>query len=95
MKLTDMKLPQMYSTEDVPIENKNFSYEISLIGFAWRWYPLEVDAEGLYFGLVAGAALEFGYFSAADFVASKLPVSVVAVNLTYTDINNCFNDGGL
>lgn len=90
-----MKLPQMYATEDVPIENKQFSYEVSLLGFAWRWYPIEVDNEGLFFGLVSGVALEFGYFSESDFATSKLPVMITPVNLTYTDINNRVSGGAL
>ena len=32
----------------------------------WTWYVMEYDGDDLFFGLVAGHATEFGYFTLAE-----------------------------
>ena len=55
-------LPPLYSGEDRGLDTlaqvKFFTPESN-----WTWYASEFDGEDIFFGLVIGFAIEFGYFS--------------------------------
>src|SRR6266487_4156731 len=63
------KLPPLYSQEQVkdPIVICKFFYP----DFSWTWYAIEFDGNDLFFGLVAGFALELGYFSLAELQSNR------------------------
>jgi hypothetical protein len=56
------KLPELYSGEekglDALAQVKFFTPDSN-----WTWYASEFDGEDIFFGLVIGFAIEFGYFS--------------------------------
>ena len=59
------KLPPLYSGEeqglDAPALVKFFTPDSN-----WTWYASEFDGDDIFFGLVIGFAIEFGYFSLAE-----------------------------
>ena len=66
------KLPPLYSQEDNPdpvAPVKFFTPDST-----WTWYVIEYDpAEQLFFGLVDGFEMEFGYFSLDELESVKGP----------------------
>ena len=80
-KEVENKLPALYSTEDVPLDEK-----IAVVKFfnpvgSWSWYATEGSWEEyddgskdfLFFGLVYGNEREWGYFSLNELQSVKLP----------------------
>ena len=57
------KLPPLYSTEDVALEDKMAVVKFFHPASSWTWYAIEYDGQDLFFGLVCGHETEFGYFS--------------------------------
>ena len=67
------KLPPLYSTEEVPTGEK-----VCVVKFfdpcgSWTWYAVEYDGKDLFFGLVDGLEMEWGYFSLSELAAVKGP----------------------
>ena len=67
------KLPELYSGEeqglDAPAQVKFFTPDSN-----WTWYASEYDGENIFFGLVIGFAIEFGYFSLAELKTVRGPL---------------------
>lgn len=65
-------LPPLYSTENVPADEKVLRVKFFSIASNWTWYPVEYDpAEGRFFGLVVGHEREWGYFTLAELESLK------------------------
>lgn len=67
-KEIEKKLPKLYSTEQIPTENKQVICKFFTPWSNWTWYVLEgerqPDGDLLFFGyVIAGREKEFGYFS--------------------------------
>ena len=59
------KLPVLYANEEKGLD------ALALVKFftpdsSWTWYASEFDGEDIFFGLVIGLAIEFGYFSLSE-----------------------------
>jgi len=57
------KLPKLYATEDIEIEDKLIVAKLFTPWSTWTWYVIEYDGEDRCFGFVKGHEAEFGYFS--------------------------------
>ena len=57
------KLPKLYETEDIPVEEKTAVVKFFSPDGSWTWYGVEFDGKDLFFGLVDGFEKEWGYFS--------------------------------
>ena len=61
------KLPALYSTEEVPAEEKKIALKFFTPDAQWTWYVIEgerqEDGDYLFFGLVDGQDKELGYFT--------------------------------
>jgi Protein of unknown function (DUF2958) len=64
------RLPPLYANEgkglDALAQVKFFTPDSS-----WTWYATEFDSNDTFFGLVAGHALELGYFSLSELQAVR------------------------
>jgi hypothetical protein len=69
------KLPPLYSGEDQGLDAlaqvKFFTPKCN-----WTWYASEYDGEDVFFGLVSGFELEFGYFSLNELKEVKGPMGL-------------------
>ncbi len=65
------KLPKLYETEDVPVEEKTVVVKFFTPDSSWTWYAVEFDGEDLFFGLVDGFEKEWGYFSLRELQSVK------------------------
>lgn len=68
-KEIENKLPKLYSTENVPIQDKKVAVKFFTPDGNWTWYAVEGekrDDDILFFGLVDGFELEWGYFTLND-----------------------------
>ena len=65
------KLPKLYETEDVPVEEKTVVVKFFTPDSSWTWYAVEFDGEDLFFGLVDGFKKEWGYFSLRELQSVK------------------------
>ena len=80
MKLLTQKiksrLPALYSTEDVPLDDKIVMAKFFTPDSSWTWYAVEFDGEDLFFGYVEGPCPEWGYFSLAEMTAARGPMGL-------------------
>lgn len=58
-----VKVPELYTTEDVPLSEKVAHVKLFHPAVSWTWYVMEYDGQDTCFGLVVGQETEFGYFS--------------------------------
>lgn len=60
--------PDLYSTEDIPLEEKTIVAKYFHPFADWTWYLVEVDKEDedLCFGYVDGTFPEWGYFRISE-----------------------------
>lgn len=66
------KLPPLYATEAVPVEDKPLLAKWFSPYTGWRWYAAEYDPETrTCFGWVEGHEREWGYFSLAELEAAR------------------------
>lgn len=72
------KLPKLYATENVPLEEKVAIVKFFTPDSSWTWFATEFDTEDLFFGLVYGFEKEWGYFSLKELqsVRGKLGLQV-------------------
>lgn len=57
------EVPKLYANENIKKWDTKV-YAIYIVpGFSWTWYLTEYDGKDLAYGLVAGAFVEWGYFS--------------------------------
>ena len=67
------KLPKLYATENVGLEDKVAQVKFFTPDSNWTWYAVEFDGEDLFFGLVHGFEKEWGYFSLAQLQSVRGP----------------------
>ena len=69
------QLPKLYANEeiglDAPALVKFFTPDAQ-----WTWYASEFDGEDIFFGLVIGLEIEFGYFSLSELKAVRGPLGL-------------------
>jgi hypothetical protein len=70
-----VKLPGLYTGEerglDAQAQVKYFTPDSN-----WTWYASEFDGEDIFFGLVNGFELEFGYFSLKELEEARGPMGL-------------------
>ena len=69
------KLPPLYANEKLGLS------AVAIVKFftpdaGWSWYASEFDGEDLFFGLVAGLAVELGYFSLSELEEVRGPLGL-------------------
>ena len=66
-KEIEKKIPRLYSTENIPADEKKIAVKFFTPDSNWTWYAVEgdkqEDGDWLFFGLVDGFEKELGYFS--------------------------------
>jgi len=69
------KLPELYSCEeqglDAPAHVKFFTPDAQ-----WTWYASEYNGDDIFFGLVIGLEIEFGYFSLSELQSVRGPLGL-------------------
>lgn len=60
------KLPKLYTTENIPLEEKVAVVKYFTPWTNWTWYGVEFDGKDRFFGLVDGFEREWGYFSLSE-----------------------------
>ena len=70
------KLPKLYATENVGLEDKVGQVKFFTPDSSWTWYAVEFDGEDLFFGLVDGFEKEWGYFSLAELSSVRGPLGL-------------------
>jgi len=70
-------LPKLYSTEDIPVDNKEIICKFFNPMGAGTWYVVEgdqqPDGDWQFFGLVDLLEKEWGYFTLSELQSIKLP----------------------
>lgn len=68
------KIPALYETDGVPLEDKVCHVKFFVPWGSWSWYATEYDPdERMFFGYVAGSYPEWGYFSLDELESIKGP----------------------
>lgn len=73
-KVIEKKLPALYSTEDIPMEDKKFICKFFTPDSNFTWYVLEGNQEGenfMFYGLVDGLNKEWGNFSLNELMSVR------------------------
>lgn len=60
------QIPKLYDTEETPKEDKTVYVKYFSPYSNWSWYVLEFDGVDMFFGLVKGFEVEYGYFSLSE-----------------------------
>lgn len=67
------KIPKLYSTEEIPTQDKIIVCKFFAIGSGWTWYVVEGERQEnddfLFYGLVDGLELEWGYFTHGELLS--------------------------
>lgn len=67
------KLPKLYETEAVELEDKLIQAKLFTPWSNWTWYIIEFDGINQCFGYVKGHESEFGYFSLSELAELQGP----------------------
>jgi Protein of unknown function (DUF2958) len=67
------KIPKLYETENLEIEDKIIHVKLFTPWSNWTWYVIEFDGQDQCFGFVKGHDAEFGYFSLAELAKIEGP----------------------
>jgi hypothetical protein len=73
------KLPKLYSTQNIPLEEKVAICKFFTPDSSWTWYAVEGQDEGddfIFFGWVHGLEKEWGYFSLKDLESVRGPMGL-------------------
>jgi hypothetical protein len=72
------RLPPLYATEEIPLEEKMAQVKFFTPDSSWTWYAVEFDGEDIFWGMVQGFEEEFGTFSLSELqsVRGKLGLPV-------------------
>ncbi len=70
------KLPKLYETEGVEIEDKMIYVKLFTPWTSWTWYIIEFDGDDQCFGFVKGHDTEFGYFSLSELAQIQGPAGL-------------------
>jgi hypothetical protein len=84
MKLLTQKikkrLPKLYETENVPLEEKTVYVKFFTPDSNWTWYVIEgqeqTDGNMVLFGWVCGLEREFGYFTLRELESVRGPLGL-------------------
>ncbi len=69
------KLPSLGSQEEVGLDAAAVVKFFTPAG-SWTWYASEFDGEDIFFGLVIGFEVEFGYFSLSELQSVRGPLGL-------------------
>ena len=70
-------LPELYSTETVPVANKVVQVKFFTPWSSWIWYAVEFDPDkGIFFGYVDGDFPEWGYFGLWELTEVRGPAGL-------------------
>lgn len=73
-KEIERKMPELYSTEEIPTDDKILAVKFFAPWSNWTWYAVEFDAvDGVFFGYVEGHCGEWGAFSLAELESVRGP----------------------
>jgi len=76
-KAIEKKLPALYATENVPLEQKVAVVKFFTPDSNWTWYGLEYDPKTrTFFGWVVGHEKELGYFSLDELESARGPMGL-------------------
>ena len=79
-KAIEAKIPALYSTENVPTDEKAIAVKFFTPDSNWTWFAVEgsrqEDGDFLFFGLVHGLEKEWGYFSLRELEAARGPMGL-------------------
>jgi len=74
-KAIEKKMPKLYSTEGIELEEKKIICKFYALGSSWTWFAVEGERQEngdyLFFGLVDGLEKEWGYFSLREMESVK------------------------
>ena len=70
------QFPKLYSTENVPTDEKVVIAKFFTPWTNWTWYATEFDGKDLFFGLVDGLEKEWGYFSLSELESISGPAGL-------------------
>lgn len=70
------KLPKLYATEGIPLEEKTAVVKFFTPDSSWTWYAVEFDGEDLFWGWVHGLEKEWGYFSLRELESVRGPMGL-------------------
>lgn len=75
----EAQMPQLYTTENVPLEDKVVVAKFFIPDSNWVWYAVEGSPENdnfLFFGLVNGFEREWSYFSLNELTSFRGPLGL-------------------
>jgi len=76
-KELEKKLPALYETDEIPVEDKTCHVKFFTPWSNWTWYATEYSPEDrLFFGYVCGMEKEWGYFSLDELESVTGPVGL-------------------
>jgi len=67
------KVPKLYETEHLELEDKVIQVKFFTPWSNWTWYVIEFDGKDRCFGFVKGHDAEFGYFSMKELAELEGP----------------------
>ena len=67
VELFKKELPPVYSTENVPVDEKLLKIHFFSCCTGWDWWACEFDGEDTFFGFVSSFEKKWGYFSLSEF----------------------------
>lgn len=74
-KAIERQIPALYSTEEVPTQDKTIICKFFALASSWSWYVVEgkrqEDGDYLFYGLVDGFEREWGYFALSELESIK------------------------
>ena len=79
-KAIERKMPELYSTEDTPLEEKQVVVKFFTPWSNWTWYVFEgeqlLDGDWKFFGMVEGHEKEAGYFLLSELADIRGPLGL-------------------
>lgn len=72
-------MPKLYSTEEIPLDEKVIAAKFFTPDSNWTWYAVEGQqdkSDYLFFGLVDGFEKEWGYFSLRELESLRGPLGL-------------------
>lgn len=71
----ESKIPKLYSTEEIPTQDKTIVCKFFAIGSNWAWYVVEGERQEngdyLFYGLTDGLKLEWATSPSVSFLVSN------------------------
>jgi hypothetical protein len=83
------KLPKLYSTENMPTEERMFVVKFFTPDSNWTWYAVEFDGKDTFFGYVQGFENEWGYFTLSELQEARGPLGLPIERDIYFEPTKC------